>query len=250
MGFALPVHEVAEVEEVDSLSIGDLSDFFDPFLVHFMKEALRGGGEVLVSTEGPYVSGIFTYDDDEKVGSIFARDRSVAETLFRRRAPLAAFSDFALAPGAEAYDIFGAEHPAWNVPHRFAHGVRLADAADRAPILQLMREMYGRIEEGWIRSIPRPEEPCFLVEVNGHVAGVAWASVLNRHGRLHALSVRPGYRQMGVGTDLWFARMLWAREAGAGRVICEIAEHNVPSRAIAVKGGMQPIGRIYLSQRR
>ena len=246
---SFPVRTLIAVEEVDSLSVPDLSDYFNPFLQHFMKEALRAGGEAVVSLDGGEVNGIFTFDVVEKVGSIFARDRWVAEGLFRRRDRLAIFSDFSFAPGAEAYQIFSVELSGPDVPHRFVHRVRVADESDRTPILRLIREMYGPTEESWLRSIPRAEEPCFLVEVGDQLAGVGWASVVNGHGRLHALSVGPRYRRMGVGTDLWHARMMWIRGAGARRVICEIAEHNAPSRSIAVAGGMRPVGTIFLSHR-
>jgi GNAT superfamily N-acetyltransferase len=243
------IRALTRVDEVESLSLSDLSDFFNPFLAQFMRDALRAGGEVLVSIEGNTVRGIFTYDDVEQVASIFSRDRLVAETLSLQRHNIGIFSDFTFGPGAEVYHIFATELSEPSVPHRFAHRVRIADVDDRGSILELMREMYGRIREGWLRSIPREEEPCFVATVGPEIAGVGWASVANGHARLHALSVRPGYRRMGIGTDLLHARLLWAREAGARHAICEISEHNIPSRAIASAGGMRPIGQILYSRR-
>jgi hypothetical protein len=243
------VRALSSTDEVDSLSGSDLSDLFNPFLGHFMREVLGGGGEVLVTGDGPNVTGILTFNAAERVASIFARERAVAEVLFSQREHLTVFSDFALSPGAETYQVYSTELPEWDGSHRFSHPVRAAVEADRVAILRFMQEMYGRVEESWLQSLPRPGEPCFLVEVEGQLAGVGWASVVNRNGRLHSLSVHPRYRRMHVGTDLWYARMLWTQQAGADRVLCEIADHNLASRAIATTGGMRPIGQIFHSRR-
>src|SRR5579859_213885 len=94
-------------DEAHRLAFGDLSDFFNPFLDQFLREALRGGGAVWVSTEGPVVRGLLVYNHIEKVGSIFTRDRSVAEALFDLEDHRALFTDFPLSPRAEIYRIYG-----------------------------------------------------------------------------------------------------------------------------------------------
>ena len=62
---------------------------------------------------------------------------------------------------------------------------------------------------------------------------------------MHSLAVRPMYRHLGLGTDLLFARLLWARAAGARSVLSEIADQNLPSRAVAEAGGMRRVGEIF-----
>ncbi|MGA8303636.1 MAG: GNAT family N-acetyltransferase [Thermoplasmata archaeon] len=243
------IRGVTGPEQVDTLAFGDLSDYFNPFIGHFMKEALRCEGEVQVSLSGSEVDGVFVYHEVDKEASIFTRDRALAETFFALRDHVGVYSEFEIGPRPEIYDIHAAEHPAWNGTHRFRHSVRVAKASDHDAIVGLMNDVYGRVDERWLRSFPRAEEACFVVDGAGGIAGVAWAAVVNGHGRLHSLSVGPRYRRMGVGTDLWYARMWWTRRAGAGAVLTEIADQNLPSRAIAEAGGMRRIGRIFQSRR-
>jgi GNAT superfamily N-acetyltransferase len=243
------VRRVTAPAEVDALSFGDLSDYFNPFIGHFMKEALRCEGDVQVSLSGSQVDGAFVYHEVDNEASIFTRERSVAETFFGLRDRVGVYSEFELGPRSEVYDIYAADHPAWNGAHRFRHSVRAAVASDRDAIVGLMNDVYGRVDERWLRSFPRADEACFVVDGADGIAGVAFAAVVNGHGRLHSLSVRARYRRMGVGTDLWYARMWWTRRAGAGSVLTEISEQNLPSRAIAEAGGMRRIGRIFQTRR-
>jgi GNAT superfamily N-acetyltransferase len=229
--------------------LGDLSDFFNPFLSYFVRAALRGRGEVWVSRSGPTVDGLLLYNEVERVGTIFTRAPAVAHTLFGLKDHVALFSDFPLAARTELYHVYRVKMAGESMPHRFTHPVRLARNRDQPAIMGMMREMYGRIDTSWLPILPSEEEKCLLVEVAGEIVGVGWVTVVEGHGRLHSLSVRPHYRRMGIGTDLWHARMLWARRAGAREVLSEIADQNVASQAIAVAGGMQKVGRLFLSYR-
>ena len=230
-------------------SLGDLSDFFNPFIPHFITAALRSGGEVWASWAGSDIDGLLLYNEVERVGSVFTRHPAVAQALFETRDPVALFSDFPLTTRTETYHIFRTERSLPVDGHQFAHRVRLARPRDRPRIVQLMQEMYGRIDANWLPVLPSSEEKCLLVEVGNQVVGVGWVAVVNGHGRLHSLSVRPHYRRMGIGTDLWYARVLWAYRAGARDVLSEIADQNVASQAIATSAGMQKVGRLFLSYR-
>ncbi|MGC2289743.1 MAG: GNAT family N-acetyltransferase [Thermoplasmata archaeon] len=242
------VVQLAGAHDARSLVFGDLSEFFNPFLHHFVQEALGGGGEAWVAQQGSVVRGVLVYNVVEKVGSIFTRDRAVAESLFALKDHLALFSDFSLGPRTELYHIFGSDVEKATHPHRFAHPVRMARKSDRPTVVRMLQEMYGRIDTSWLQAFPQ-EEKCLVVEIGHEIAGVGWVSVVNGHGRLHSLSVRPRYRRLGIGTDLWHARMLWACQAGARQVLSEISEHNVASLAIATQGGMQRMGQMILSYR-
>jgi GNAT superfamily N-acetyltransferase len=247
-----PVPRVVAINtlaEAGQLKFGDLSAYFNPFLDHFVREALRGKGEVWVAQEGSTVGGLLIYNVEEKVGSIFARHEAQADTLFALHDPAAIFSEFPLGAKPETYHVYAAELPSTRGPHRFAHKVRMAREEDQPSIVRMMREMYGGIDTSWLQTIPRGSERCFVVPVAGEIAGAGWVSVVNGHGRLHSLSVRPRYRRAGIGTDLWHARMMWAARAGARQVLSEISEHNVDSSAIATAGGMHRVGRLFLSVR-
>ncbi|MGP8077806.1 MAG: N-acetyltransferase family protein [Thermoplasmata archaeon] len=232
-------------EPLAGLDPREMSSFFAPFLLHFIAENVRTGGTVMLARGPSRVDGILLRRDPERVGSIFARRRDAAVALYRSRGRLSVFSEFRLEDNAEPYPVYSAEMAGWEIPHRFAHPVRAARAADVPPVLELMREVYGRVDESWFRAPAVPEERCFLAEVAGRIAGAAWVTVVQRHGRLHSLSVAPRYRRLGIGADLWHARMMYARAAGALRVVTEIAETNVASRAIATAGGMQRIGQVF-----
>ena len=245
---ALPVSPIIGLHEARRQDFGDLSDFFNPFLHHFVREALRGGGEVWVSKGDSTVNGLLIYNMVEKVGSIFTRDTRVAETLFGLKDQAALFSEFPLGAKPETYHIYAAVSPGEMDRHHFAHPVRMAREQERPAILRMLHEMYGRIDTSWLQASSPEDDKCFVVEVANEIAGVGWVSVVGTYGRLHSLSVRPHYRRIGIGTDLWHARMLWARRAGARRVISEISEHNIASLAIAIAGGMQRAGRMFLSR--
>ena len=124
--------------------------------------------------------------------------------------------------------------------------VRTIREEDRTAVARLLVEQFGPVDPRWLGSMPPAGEKGFAVEVAGQIAGVGWVSLVNGQGRLHSLSVRPGYRRLGVGTDLWQARVLWSRASGAGRVITEVSEQNLPSLAIAAQGGMRNAGRMFL----
>lgn len=226
---------------------GDLSDFFNPFLTHFVREAFRGGGQVWVSRSGSIVDGLLVYNVVERVGSIFTRRRAVAESLFRVPDHLALFSDFPIGNRSETFWVLGSELPPPGPTHRYTHPVRIAREADGPAVRRMMKEMYGRIDTSWLEVPSTEGEECLLVEVAGEVAGAGWVSVVDGHARLHSLSVRPRYRRMRVGTDLWHARVFLAMRAGASRVITEIADQNFASLAIATAGGMHRVGRVELS---
>jgi len=228
---------------------GDLSDFFNPFLPHFVRATLHGGGEVWAARSGSTFDGLLLYNEVERVGSIFTRSPTVAQVLFGLKEHVALFSDFPLAGHTEVYHVFRADRLGDGPAHQFAHPVRLARAGDQPAIVRLMKEMYGRIDPNWLPVVPSAEEKCVVVEVSGEIVGTAWVTVVNGQGRLHSLSVRPHYWRMGIGTDLWHARILWARRAGARQVLSEIADQNVASQAIATAGGMRKVGQLFLSYR-
>jgi ribosomal-protein-alanine N-acetyltransferase len=240
-----PLHLVVDSSEVDALPIGDLSDWFNPFLRGFMRETLRTNGEVWLSTPNGRVDGIFLYGPADRAGSIFTRSRSLAETFLGLRRNLGIFSELDLGPGGEIFHLYAADLRRWSPGHRFRFPIRIAGSADLPAVAALVREVYGRSDEGWFRTLPSGTDRCFVAEVRDRIVGVGWASTAADQGRLHTLAVHPRYRRLGIGTDLAFARLLWLRAAGSARALSEIADSNAPSRAIAERLGMVPVGRLF-----
>lgn len=240
---------VTHPHEVDAVDCRGLSMFFPTLLPHFLREALRCDGEVsLYPPEGP-VRGIYLFHPSENTASIFTRDREVAEQLFGLRNRVQVFSDFDLAHPSERFWIYTADVPRSVGPHRFSHPVRIAKPSDCEGVIQLLRDVYGHADTRWIETAPPESETGFVVDGADELAGVAWVTVVGEDARFHSLTVRARYRRSGVATDLWHARMAWARAAGSARVITEIADGNIGSRAIAERGGMRPMGQLFLSWR-
>jgi RimJ/RimL family protein N-acetyltransferase len=240
---------LSETREVAELALDDLSDWFNPYLPYFLRETLRSGGEVTVSSAGGAVDGLCLYNPTERVASIFTRSEEIARAMFERRSGISVFSEAALGPIAESYRVYSVELDRWASDHRFTHPVRPARASDLPAVRRLLLDVYGAADERWFATMPSTTERWFLVELDGKLAGTACASLVGRHGRLHSLSVAPTRRRLGIGSDLVFARLVWLRAAGARSVLSEISERNLPSRALAEGAGMRDVGRLFRYER-
>jgi GNAT superfamily N-acetyltransferase len=231
--------------DFDGVDQVDLSPWFNPFLRQFAHDAQRCGGDVRVIREAGAIAALMVSDPVERVASVFSRSRSIAEAFVRERGPYGMYSDFSFEPSAEVFDIFTTALDADRLSYRFRHPVRPFSNKDLHAVVDLMREVHGPLNERWLEGLPTASETGFLAEVDGRLTGVGWVSKVGTHARLHSLAVRAPYRRMGLGTDLLFARLLWARQAGASEVLSEISQSNVASQAIASRGGMQRVGQIY-----
>jgi GNAT superfamily N-acetyltransferase len=245
----LPLRPVISAAEIDPLSFADLSNWFDPFLKHFMRETLRAGGEVVVAEDGPRVRGVFLHDPVERAASIFTRSPALANELYRLREKAAVYSEIPLGTAQESIDIFAMDLADRTPPYRFSHPVRALREEDRGPVLALMTSVYGRFNAGWLGSVSDPTEKGYVAEADERPVGVAWVTAVEGHGRLHSLSVLPRYRRLGIGSDLWHARVQWARRNGARRILSEIPEGNAASRAVAERGGMRRVGLAFQCSR-
>lgn len=233
-------------ETVDRLPPLDLSDRFNPFLAHFMRETLRSGGDVRLVHDGDVPAALFLAEPSERVASVFSRSVPVTEEVLVGRSEPTFYSELDLPRRRETFDVYSVSLGPALPSHRFRHRVRFATSSDLPPVRDLAKEVWGQLNDRWFSGFARSPEACFLVEMGGVLAGMAWATSLGTHGRLHSLAVRPGYRRMGIGTDLLFARLLWLEQTGVQEAVSEISEHNQASRAVAERGGMRSTGRIFL----
>jgi GNAT superfamily N-acetyltransferase len=239
------VRPIARAEEIHALSLGDLSDWFNPLLEHFMLESLRCGGDVSVA-EGPSgVAGVYLYSPTEGLASAFTRSPEIASEFFRRHASVPMYASFALVLHAEPFLVYSGGAGSGPSEERFVHAIRIARSSDLPEASRVLRDVNGNVDDRWMSSMPYSSERCFLAEVDGELAGVAFASLVGRTGRLHSLAVRTRYRRLGVGGDLFRARRMWLSAAGADSLLSEIAERNTPSRRIAEGGGMTVAGRMF-----
>jgi RimJ/RimL family protein N-acetyltransferase len=240
-----PSSDVAPLlDEFDGLDRADLSPWFNPFLLRFAAEARRCGGEARIVRDGGSITGLMVSDPVERVATIFTRSRSVAESFVRGRGSSGMYSDFPFEPPGEPFDILFLSLTGDPPSHRFRHPLRPFSREDLPAALELMREVYGVVNDRWFQGLPTASEAGFVAQVEGRLAGVAWVSLVQRHARLHSLTVRAPYRRLGIGTDLVFGRLLWAHQNGASDAVSEISVRNLASRAAAAQAGMQPVGRI------
>ena len=189
----LPLRPITSATAVDPLSVTDLSDWFDPFLKHFMRETLRSGGEVVIAEDGPRVRGVFLHDPVENVASIFTRSPALANAFYRLREKAAVYSEIPLGTARENIDIFAIDLADGDAPYRFSHAVRAVREEDRGRILALMTSIYGQFNAGWLGPVSQPTEKGYVAEADGRPVGAAWVSAVEGHGRLHSLSVLPSY---------------------------------------------------------
>jgi len=228
-----------------SPGIPSLSGPFDPFLGRFARMATEVGGRVLVARDAGRAVALLLTDPEDRTASLFTRSPDAARALWAETSGWATFAEVALPLPREEFIVYAARLDA-APQHRFRHRVRLLDPGDTEAVAELLHEVYGGAHLRWLGIARGAGEVGFVTEVEGRLVGVAWVLVVGGHARLHGLTVRPGFRRLGLGTDLLSARLLFAAREGARQVVSEIAVGNAPSRAIAERAGMRDAGRIYL----
>lgn len=236
---------ILDADPVEALEFDDLSDWFNPFLPHFVREALRCGGEVRVAERDGKVYGLYLLSPGERIASVLTRDRGIAEEFYGHRGPGPMYSPIALDPSAERFLIYSLNAQHWEQVAPLRWPIRTAGLADLPRVAALLHEEYGEVDERWIATAPAESERCFVAEIDRALVGLGWASIVGRHGRVHSLLVRAPYRGLGIGQDLLRARLLWLRAAGAEEVLSEIAEQNHASRRVAERLGMARVGEMY-----
>jgi GNAT superfamily N-acetyltransferase len=240
---------LTDSRDVGTLVLEDLSDWFMPHLPHFMREAMRSGGEVTVSSTNGTIDGVFLFHPSEHVGSIFSRSQAIAQAFFLLRDGLSVYSEVDLGPPAEVYRIYSVDLGRWEPDRPIAHPVRPATPSDIPRVRAVLLGVYGLADDRWFATMPSTIEQWFLAELDKEVAGVACATIVGRYGRLHSLAVVPTRRHLGVGSDLVRARLLWLRAAGAHSALSEISERNRPSQTVAERSGMRAAGRLFRYER-
>jgi sarcosine oxidase, subunit beta len=237
--------EPRTLEEIERLRLTGLSEWFDPLLPLFAKDALRTGGRVEVAEEDGTIRGVSLFGSSEGVGSGFTQVRRLAERYLARMGPLGVYLEEPWHTGAEPVEVFAADPRDWSPGERLRNPVRIARREDLGAIGQLMRAELGPGVDPWLATLPRPEETAFVGEIGGRVAGVSWLSRAGPFARGHSFVVHPRYRGLGLGTDLLLARMLWLKRSGGRLVVSEIYDGNRASRAAAERAGMALVARMY-----
>ena len=220
--------------------------FFEPYLRYFIMEVLEIGGEAYASrTSEDNVSGIFIYDDFEKVGTVYTRSTEVFDYFYGLKPFNFLFAELRTEIESEVYDIYSIDLENRDIVHRFSHEISMADEGQIGEIEQFMVLAYPGMNRRWVRVALKNGDKCFTVRLGSEIAGLGWVSFVNSIGRIHSLFVKPQFRGLGIGEDILYARLLWLKLKHARSAFSEISRYNSPSVRIELKAQMEVCGQVF-----
>jgi len=241
----MKVSEIWNTSDIDFVFPKGLS-FFEHYLQYFIKEILEIGGEAYVSrTSEGGVSGVFIYDEFEKIGTIYTRSREVFDYFYELKPFNFIFAEMRTEVENEIYDIFTIDLENVSIVHRFSHEISMAEDGHIDEIEQFMASTHPGINRRWVKVALKNGDRCFTVRLSNEIAGLGWLSIVNGIGRIHSLYVKPQFRRIGIGEDILYARLLWLKSKHARSAFSEISRYNFPSSRIAMKGQMSVSGQIF-----
>ncbi len=225
--------------------------FFEPYLQHFIREVLEIGGEAYVSrTSDGNISGLFTYDDFEKSGTVYTRSREVFEYFCGLKPLNFLFAELRTEVESEVYNIYSIDLENQDISHRFSHEISIADGGEIGEIERFMALAHPGMNKRWTRVALKNGDKCFTVRLDSEIAGLGWVSLVRGIGRIHSLFVNPQFRKLGIGEDILHARLLWLKLEHARSAFSEISRDNSPSSRIATKAQMRVCGQLFQYFRR
>jgi GNAT superfamily N-acetyltransferase len=220
--------------------------FFEPYLRYFIREVLEIGGEAYVSrTPEDNVSGIFIYDDFEKVGTVYTRSRQVFDYFCGLKPFNFVFAELRTEIESEIYDIYTIDLENHNIAHSFSHEISMADERQIGEIERFMVLAYPGMNRRWIRVALKNGDKCFVVRLDSEIAGLGWVSFVKNIGRIHSLFVKPQFRRLGIGEDILYARLMWLKSKHARSAFSEISRFNSSSVRITLKARMMVCGQVF-----
>jgi ribosomal protein S18 acetylase RimI-like enzyme len=241
----MKVSEIWNTSDIDFVFPSSLS-FFGPYLQYFVREILEIGGEAYVSrTSEGAVSGLFVYDDYEKVGTIYTRSREVFDYFYGLKPFNFLFAELRTGAVSEIYDIYTTDLQNLAVAHRFSHEISIAEKGHMDEIERFMVSAHPRMNRSWVNVAVKNGDRCFIVRLSNEIAGLGWLSLVNGVGRLHSLYVKPQFRRIGIGEDIVCARLMWLKSKRARSAFSEISRYNFSCSRIAVKAQMRVSGQVF-----
>jgi len=236
---------ISTPDEIGGLRIPPLSEWFDPFLRYFLRDALRSGGMAEVAEFRGTALGIYLEGGGEGIGSIFTRIRNVAEGFRARHRGHAVYTEDRWWPSGAAVTVLAADLRDWTPPGAPQNPIRIASPDDLPALCRFAEEFGGPGGGTWFVAAPPREETCFLAEHGGRVVGMSWVTTVGPYARGHSFLVHPRFRGVGIGTDLLRARMEWLRSLGARQVVSEIYDGNRASFIAAERAGMACVSEMF-----
>lgn len=231
----------------------DGSPFFGPFLPIFAERSIAEGDPVVLALDERKLVGLALMDRESGMGSLFASDDRVARVLMKRVRMQDFFAD-ATIPGrilraqeVDRFTILQLRDP--KAVDYDADIVRPMSADDLPAVIALTENVYRGRAAKFIESSFKAGDLGFVATSAGRIMGFGFATVVGTVARLHTLTVAPGDRSRGIGTQIMNARLSTLAALGVDRVIVEISKQNAASLRIATRAGFAPIGEtVYYSK--
>lgn len=240
----MEVSQIVSASEIN-FAFPSGASFFEPFLQYFTREILEIGGEAYVSRNDGVISGLFMYDDAEKVASIYTSSREVFDYFYGLKPFRYLYAEMKTELENETYDIFSIDLENFPFDHRFTHEITMIEDSQADEIERFMCLTNPGINRKWVKVALKNGDRCFTVRLGSEIAGMGWVSLVNGIGRLHSLYVKPQFRRLGMGDDILGARLLWLKSKHARSVFSEISRINFSCSRIAAKEHMKVSGQIY-----
>lgn len=231
----------------------DGSPFFGPFLPVFAERSFAEGDPVVLALDDRTIVGLALMDRESGMGSLFANEDKIAKVLLKRVRMSDFFAD-ATIPGrvlrakeVDRFSILQLRNP--QAVDYDSDIVRPMNAGDLPAVISLTENVYRGRAARFIESSFKAGDLGFVAASAGRIMGFGFATVVGTVARLHTLTVAPGDRARGLGTQIMNARLSTLAALGVDRVIVEISKQNAASLHIAMKSGFTAIGEtIYYSR--
>jgi len=242
---AINVQDIHIYKQYKSMRI---SRFFNDFIDKYVESNIKSKNLLWISLDTDnIINGLLIYDFIESIGTIFTESHEAFNVLYEKVPQNGnVFSEiYAHNIKHEMYHIYAINLKNYNnatLPMQ----VKILKSSEILSAINLYSITYKKINENAMLNMFYSGDRCFVVEFNGNIAGVAWASLSNNIGRLHSLLVMPNYRHIGIGKCLTRARLNWLKMKHAYMAISEISEYNLHSQSIAISVGMNVTGNIML----
>ena len=241
--------QVSRINSVNDPELKELPrgmSFFEPFLLHEVKEALEEEGEVYLSSDSERKNGLFIYDNYEATGTIFTKSREVFDYFYKLKPNSYIFSELEVTDlPKELWNLWQLDlDKAEILNHRFKHHVSMD--SDPVELEKFMAKTQPETNMKWVRVALKSGDKCFVTKIDSKIVGIAWMEIVGGFARSHGLFVEPQFRRMGIMKDNFEARLIYLKSRRVHTLINEIAESNLPSASHAAKIGEKIVGKIFL----
>jgi ribosomal protein S18 acetylase RimI-like enzyme len=222
---------------------------YAPFVRTSVRRALGLRDPVYLATAGTTVHGIYTYDRNDRIGSIVATDPAVVRTfLSMRKAPncfveLPAGTPNVLPSPARMAGSFDVYELAPVVPVTYdAELIRPMLPADLPAVLAITQRAYTQPQPRQLVEGIADGDLILLAVIDGVPVGFAAATFGDDGALLYGLTVSEQARGQGLATALLAARLSALAAMGVPKARMEIMEGNAAPRHLAARFGFQKVG--------